>query len=314
MKTMTMMELLLELYAPLRGLDDRSIDLYRGTIDRFREHLEHEPLVEDMTDLVVAKFLQVRLRTVRWGKLISPATVRKDQAHLNCLATFAVKRGIATSWLLVAPVKVPQKIPSAYTIEDITKIVQRARFRRGTVQWVPAKWFWPTLVKTCFFTGERISSVLALTWADVDLDKAAILFPGARRKGQTRDIIRPIPSDLVIDLRSHAGSALERVFPWDRNPTSIYNSLHLLAEQAGVIPRGFHGFRKSAASYVAAGGGNVSTFLAHENPRLAARYYIDPRIAGIPSSLHLLPPVDPPPAPPEVPELMEVLPFARRPA
>lgn len=311
MPTMTVMELLVDLYAPLRGLNDRSIVLYRGTIDRLREFLEREPVVDDLTDLVVAKFLAARLRSKNRGRAISPATVRKDQAHLNCLATFAVKRGITKSWLLVAPVKVAQKIPSAYTIDDITAIVLRARKRRGTVGSVPAKWFWPTLVKLCFFTGERISSVLALTWADIDLGKGTVLFPGERRKGKSRDILRPIPPDLVDELRAHAGEPLGRVFPWDRLHLSIYNSLRALVRQAGVVPRGFHGLRKSAASYVAAGGGDASVFLAHENPRLARKYYIDPRIAGIPSSLHLLPSVDPPPPAPESPE---VLPFARRPA
>ena len=305
----TLLELLVELYAPLRGLTDRSIVLYRGTIDRFREFLEREPLIEDLTDLVVARFLASRLRSTRYGRPISAATVRKDQAQLACLSTFAVKRGLAKSWLVVAPVKVAQKIPSAYTANDITAIVQEAKRRRGTIGSVPAKVFWPSLVKVCFYTGERISSVLALTWADVDLDGGTILFPGERRKGGTRDIIRPVPPDLLEELRGRAGRPLERVFPWDRRETSVYNSLRALVRRTGVVPRGFHGLRKSAASYVALGGGNPSTFLAHENPRLAARYYVDPRIAGIPSSLHLLPSVDPPPAPPESPE---VLPFARR--
>lgn len=298
MPTMTLIELLRGLYAPLRGLSDRSVALYSGTIDRFREHLEREPLVSDLTDLTVARFLAARSRATRAGRAISPATVRKDQAQLQSLATFAAKRGLAQSWLTVAGVRVPRKIPSAYTAEDIGRLVAVGGRRRGRVGPVPARWFWPTLLRTCFYTGERITSVLSLTWGDIDFDRRVILFPGERRKGGVADILREIPADLAASLLERRGDPGAAVFPWlgHRVANSIYNSLRDLARQAGVKPRGFHGLRKSAASYVAAAGGNATQFLAHENPRLAARHYVDPRIAGMPSVLGMLPSLDGPPA------------------
>lgn len=309
MPTMTLMGLLVDLYAPLRGLKGRSIELYSGTIDRLREHLEREPLVSDLVDLTVARFLAARTRATRAGRPISPATIRKDQAHLTALSTFAVKRGLATAWLTVAGVRVPRKIPAAYTAEEIGRLVAAGRERRGTIGGVPAGWFWAVLLRVGFYSGERIGSVLAVTWADIDLDRGLILFPGERRKGQVADILRPIPAEVVEELREHQGDPGARVFPWDRRPISVYNSLRALAVQAGVTPRGFHGLRKAAASYVAAAGGDASAFLAHENPRLAARHYIDPRIAGVPSVLHLLPPLEPPPATPAAPA---TVPFTRR--
>ena len=58
---MTIRELLLERYAPLHMLSDRTLELYRHTLDRFRDYLatvpgrvDPEPTLDDLDDLVVA--------------------------------------------------------------------------------------------------------------------------------------------------------------------------------------------------------------------------------------------------------------------
>jgi integrase len=45
-----------------------------------------------------------------------------------------------------------------------------------------------------------------------------------------------------------------------------------------VVNRGFHGLRKSAASYVALAGGDATQLLDHSNPAITKNHYLDQTI------------------------------------
>ncbi|NBX73933.1 MAG: hypothetical protein EBQ89_06495, partial [Alphaproteobacteria bacterium] len=77
---MTLRELLLDRVAPLKNLSDRSVEMYSSTLDRLRDFVGHEPTVDDLDDLTIAKFLRWRATTVHDAKRgpISPASLAKD--------------------------------------------------------------------------------------------------------------------------------------------------------------------------------------------------------------------------------------------
>ena len=81
-------QLLLDLYAPLKGIEDRTIELYGFTLDAYSESLGHECAVEDFDELLVARFLAARKRTH------AAATVAKDRSQLRALWEFAARRGL----------------------------------------------------------------------------------------------------------------------------------------------------------------------------------------------------------------------------
>lgn len=65
---MTLREVL-ERYAILQNLSDRTVVLYSHTLDRFRDCLGHEPTIDDLDDMIVAGFLRWRAVTphrARW--------------------------------------------------------------------------------------------------------------------------------------------------------------------------------------------------------------------------------------------------------
>lgn len=45
-------------YAILQNLTDRTVVLYGHTLDRFAEFVKHEPTIDDIDDLIVAGFLR----------------------------------------------------------------------------------------------------------------------------------------------------------------------------------------------------------------------------------------------------------------
>jgi integrase len=192
------------------------------------------------------------------------------------------------------------KIPVAYTVEEVQRLIVLAGAREGTAGGQPAGWFWQTLVYSAWCTGERIGALLALRWGEVDTDARLLTFRAETRKGHTRDIQRSITPDLAQQLQSRRKDDSGLVWDWcaDRDYFSLWPSMRLLCRRAGIRITGFHALRKASASYMAAGGGNAQEHLGHSSPTVTRDHYLDPRITGRQSGLEFLPKLDleaPPP-------------------
>ena len=187
----------------------------------------------------------------------------------------------------------------------MSALVRAAKSVPGTVSGVPAGAWWSCILRLCWETAERIGAVLQLRWDDVDLDERYVVFRGETRKGGVRDIRRDISPELAEQMRAIQRRPADLVFQWDRQPTSLWFQLRRICANAGVTPRGFHGLRKAAASYVAAAGGDATQLLDHSNPKLAKDHYLDESIVRPRSTaIDLLPPLvlETLPAAPDTPE------------
>ena len=291
---MTIRELLIDRYAVLKGLRDRSIHIMSETIDRLDEFLGRPAVLEDFTDLTMAKFLRWRAQTPRKGRLVAPATVAKDKAHLSALASHAARKKLIAEFVEFPRMKVPTRPPRGYTVDEVSAIVREARHRRGRLGDVPAAWFWVTLPMAAWETGERIGGLLHVRWGEVDLDRRVITFLGEGRKDHVTTIERTISPTLCDYLKPQQRADSQLVWPWleHRKENSIYPSLQKLCKAAGVKARGFHAIRKASGSYVKAGGGDATEHLGHASPRTTQKHYLDTRIVGRQSALDYLPPLD----------------------
>lgn len=294
---MTLREILRR-YAILQNLTDRTVVLYGHTLDRFAEHLGHEPTLDDIDDLVVAGFLRWRASTPRKRGKPSAASVAKDKSQLTALANWAAKKRLKRSdgqdveFLALPRTKKIRHAPQAYTADEVSSLIRTAKERRGIVGGQPAAWWWSTLLYAAWCSGERIGALLELRWQDVDLDGRQLLFRAETRKGRSADIQRAITIDLAQMLRSHQGEPVAKVWLWDRDYTSLWPSLKLLAKKAGVRGTGFHRMRKASASYVALGGGDATEHLGHSSTEMTRQHYLDPRITSPKSAIDYLPPLD----------------------
>jgi len=282
---MLLRTLLTDQIAILKDLSDRTVELYGETLDRFRDHLGHEATLDDLDDLVVARFLRWRSQQSNKRKgLLSPASVAKDSAHLRTIWNWcARKRMKRANGDLVA-----------YTVEELQKLIEAARYRKGLVGDVPAPWYWITKIRSMFETGERIGAVMQLRWSEVDLDRRTLTFLAATRKGHRETITRQISADLAAVLAMHQRPADRLVWPWleNRKMLSCYASLKVLCETAKVDYHPFHSIRKATASYLKRAGVSAKTQLGHSSEEMAENHYYDTRITGVPSALDHLPPLD----------------------
>lgn len=294
---MTLTELLNQ-YEVLHNLKPRTVELMTQTIDRVSDFLGAEPSIDNIDDMTVARFARWRATTPHRGRIPSPATVRKDLAHLTALANHAAKKRMKTGngellEFLSLPrglVKVPQKIPKGYQLEEISRMVEAASNRRRSVGPMPGDVFWPTLILAAWETAARIGSLLGVRWEDLSPD--GIYFRPEAYKGGVKSITRQVSPDLMARLEPHRQPAGELVWPWNdyrRSKNTIFQALQHICWEAGVTPRGFHAIRKAAASFVAAGGGNAQEFLAHESAKTTRAHYLDPTIVREKSGLEFLP-------------------------
>jgi integrase len=297
-----------ERYALLRELKPHTAGLYRMLWDRFERFLGRPATTDDFDDLVVARYLRWRAETIAWaGRRPSPASVRKDRVMIAAVWTYAARKRWAAEFPELPKIKVPTRLPvgRAYTAEDVEKLIRYGKRRIGKVGGLPARWWWPTLIYAAVCSGERFSALTALRWEQVDLERCRIVLLGATRKGSTRDIERSITPQLAAMLAEHRRGPDDLVWPWDRRTRSQWASLKVLCESAGVRYRGFHGLRRTAASYAALKGGTAAAtlLLDHSDPNLQ-RVYVDPAIC--PTDIGgaiAMPPLnldDPPPAAPDV--------------
>lgn len=295
MDAMTLAELV-ERYRDLRNLGDKSMALYAMLLRRFEAHVGHTPTVADLDDLVVSRYLRVRATQTWRGRTVSPASVQKDKVMLQAIWNLAARKRWVAEFPELPRLKVPQRLPigRAYTADDVGKLVRRARTRKGTTGGHPSAWWWTTLIWTAYLTAERKSALLALRWGQVDLDRCTVVFLGATRKNATRDISRQITPELARMLAVRKGPPEALVWAWDRHPQSLYTSLKVLCRLAGVQYRGFHGLRRTAASYAALAGGRAAAtqLLDHADPNLQ-EVYVDPEICPVERmNLDALPPLD----------------------
>jgi len=295
--TMTLRDVL-NRYAILQNLTDRTVVLYGHTLDRFAEHLGHEPCIDDIDDLVVAGFLRWRAATPRKRGKPSAASVAKDKSQLTALANWAAKKrmkradGTDVEFLSLPRMRKIRHAPQAYTAEEVARLIRLAKQRIGQVDGHPAAWWWSTLLYAAWCSGERIGALLGIKWQDVDLDGMTLLFRAETRKGRCSDIQRAITPDLAAMLRMRAGKPDALVWRWDRSYHSLWPSLRLLCRRAGVRGTGFHRLRKSSASYVALGGGDATEHLGHSSSEMTRQHYLDPRITQSKKALDYLPRLD----------------------
>jgi integrase len=304
---MELRELLIERFAPQKDICDRTVLMYLATLARFKDFLGREPVVDDLDDLTVAKFIRWRRVTQhsKW-KVVGPASLAKDSAQIRTLWNWLAKKrwkrsnGELIDFPDYARPKVPKPVPKAYKADDLAKLVEAARHRKGLICGKPACWYWTTKLQAMFQTGERIGAVLELRWSEVDFERNTLTFLAATRKGHRETITRPITADLAKMLATQKGAPGERVWPWldDREPLSIYPSLKVLCRTAGVPYKPFHSIRKSTASYLKRAGISAKKQLGHSSEEMAETHYYDEEITGRESNLDYLPPIDKPPEKP----------------
>lgn len=275
---MTLNEWLVDYYAPLRNCAARTVELYQGTIDRFEEFLGRVPTLNDFNDITVARFLAARQKQPG----LSLATVAKDHAHLAGMWNLAAKRRLVSEFPTLPPIHSPDRIPVAWTIEQMQAIMRSISALKKDVGVYPARIWWRGLIMVIWDTGERINAVMQIKIRDVDMQQRLLRIPAEHRKNKRRDLMFALNLDTIAAISPlwDPEDQERALFPWPSFATHIYWHYNKILRAAGLPTDNrskFHRIRRSVATYMKVAGGDPTTVLDHSNPAVT-RKYIDPRI------------------------------------
>ena len=272
-------------YAPmrLRGTGSgRTARLYELCFRRFHEFTRTEPTLADLNNETVSRFLAYR------SERVSLHSVERERNQLLAIWRLAHQMRFLEQLPLIQPTPLPRKIPKAWSVEELHRLLEAAASQPGMVGRVRAGAWWPALIHTLFESSERIGAILACRPSD--LDGQCLTVQAEYRKGGRDSRVYYLSPETAAQCYAVCGR--DRVFEWDRCPTFLWDHFKGITKRAGLYaPRlGFHTLRRSAASHYAAAGGNPSVLLGHSDPRVTKKY-LDPRITerSQPKPYELLP-------------------------
>lgn len=280
-----------EVYRPLRlrGRSANTSRLYGCTIRAFSKYLGKSANLADIADeLTLARFLEHRQATR------SPYSAEKERSQLVAMARLAADRRLIPSMPNCPPCVLPDRIPTAWSEDELRRLYHAASCMAGHVGIVPAGEWWPLLIDVAFQTGERIGAIMLVPVREYR--RPHVCFDPTTRKGGRRGRVSQLSDDVcdrldaMIKLRN-AGPR-DPLFLWDRTPTYLWDRLREILRRAGLSGKrlGFQQVRRSAISHLSAAGADPVAFAGHAQAATTRRWYLDPRYApGGPRPCDLLP-------------------------
>lgn len=234
-----------------------------------------------------------------------PATANRFIRHVAALWRFAAQDESVHH--IIKPVtklrkhKEPKRVPEAWAPDQFNSMVEVAGRLDGMVGEVPASIFWPCLLLTCYWTGVRISALMSLRVADVDLENCTIKFTAETQK-HFADQVFYIPQDLVdlIKQLNPASRGHDLLFgDWPKDRTGVWGWKYLnqefgrIAKKAGLATGWrykWHMVRRTVATQVCAAAGKsaAQSLLGHASASTTVRY-LDPRFLKRVNPVDLIP-------------------------
>jgi site-specific recombinase XerD len=273
---MMLIEFFENVYAPLRlrGKSENTTRLYHCTLRSFDKFLQRRATLEDLDDLVVSRFLAKRAAER------SAFTAEKERTQILSLWRFACDRGAVSTRPCVPPATLPERIPTAWTIEQIRSLIRATDKEVGDVDKVPASLYFRALVSVLWETAERVGAIMGVQV--LDYQQGTLLVRAEYRKGRKRDKLYSLSLETqhLVEQVCRGKKPSQAIFSWGKAKTHLWHSFGRIVKRAGLDggrKTKFHMIRRSSATWFAANGGDATAMLDHSSPRIAKAYYVDPR-------------------------------------
>lgn len=204
-----------------------------------------EKSVEQITKASCQEFT---LRRKKEG--LSNATIRKDLETLRAALNhdFKEKRIAAVPYIWM-PDK-PQPKERWLTRQECARLVWAAR---------KSSWYLPWFILISLYTGQRLRSVLNLTWDRVDLENGTINWQYGRATNKRRPK-QPMPDELKMFLRylKRRGTKNGYVLHIDQEPIkNIKRGLKTSMRNAGIENASAHTLKHTALTHMMQNGTNI---------------------------------------------------------
>lgn len=273
-----LLAVLTDRYFPLRT-KIRSEDTrrqYRFAINDYAEALGRPPTLGDLTDDGMAR-LMVHLT----DRGLAEITINERVGRITALWRWLAKRGVVSHWPTIEPIPVPERIPRAWTQDELRSLFASVQKELGHIGGVLARDWWLAFLAFTWCTSERRGATLAMTWKMVNLTAGVATLPPAIRKGRKKAGVYDLWPEVVELLREIRQPPRELVFPFPFDNTTYYNHFSRILRRAGLpVGRAYktHAIRVSHATWRELLHGDSTDALGHDNPATTRKSYIDPRV------------------------------------
>lgn len=271
------------------NLSDGSAEQLRVAVRLYGRFLGHEALVADFSKESLLGFLRGLLARC------SPATVNSKRAALLSLWRAAAEVGLCTPPPRIAKLIEPERLPVAWTVDQVSRLLATAKRRPGHWYGVPVSLAWEIALLTIWDTAARVGSLLGADLSHVDLQQRTWRVPAEHLKGRRRDrLFRLHPQTVDAISRSLVnGRTTTKLFPYPYQRREVFLHLKCLLRDAGLPfdrQHLFHCLRRTAESYAAAARGiEWAAAATGHSVAVARKSYISPMICPAPSLIEALP-------------------------
>jgi integrase len=267
-------------------LEPKTVKTYKIAVNKFdawRRNRDNAPvLTQDLSVPLVSDWLSYLTNE----ELLKPRTVNSYRSSINAIWSGAMKASQApeANNRLVPSRRVPRKIPIAWSLDDMRKLLEAAKAKKGrrkNVWNTLRRDFWHGLYLFLYDTGARFGAALSLQCQHVDLKKRVVILQAENSKTKSDQLVS-ISEETAEVLGRLIADGFDLVFPNGANRQALYEE-HKRTLQSVGLPfdryHMFHCIRKTTATQLAIASSieDASRALGHSSSRLTQRTYIDAR-------------------------------------
>lgn len=275
----------------LSGAGPGTIQQYEIAIGAFRKSLGRDGTLADFSE---DNLVALSTETIERG--LSPVTANMRIGSLSTLWRFAIRRRLIPDSGEVhnlQKLKVPHKLPTAWTEAEMERIVESCRLARGRFSGVPADKFWPALILVLYDTGIRRAAVFQIRFDEIDFANKMLRVPAERMKNLCEQYFR-LHDQTIEAILNTMPPTRQMVFPWPfQHHYALYDRYRRILKRAGLSYGSrdlFHKLRRTCASHLArlVGESLAIQQLGHRDTSTIKRY-IDPRFTANHDAALMLP-------------------------
>lgn len=261
--------------------------VYNNALEHFRRICEPDRTVDLTTEAIDLYIATRAAESGKTGSKVSTSTINKELRVLRAVAN------VAKDWKYLREVpkfnwmQEEERDPTFVSQDDFERLYRSCNAAtRPELPNVSAADWWRAFLVFASMTGWRVGEILKLTRDDLDLKNGFAITRAKDNKGK-KTVKVPLHSIVVDHLELLKGFTVE-VFRWPHEETAIYDQLHMIQDQAGIVKKctrdhehtesckyfGFHDFRRGFASLNA---GNLSaselqTMMRHQDYNTTRKY------------------------------------------
>ena len=253
-----------------------SIDQIGYSVTAFEKWSETKRTVDEIDADALAEFARWRI------KHVSPKTLSRNLSDVITLIRFAIRQlKIPMTVPYVEPVPVPRPIPTAWTVPEVSAMVEKCQSLDGWMRNLPIRrsvW-WVALILFLYDSGSRIHAALSLDVNDFDPQMRTATLRGEHAKTGYEQVVDLSPESVesMQEVIAASGNQTGLAFPWPWTHRKLWVDLHAIigeAEVRGGRYVGFHRLRKTHATQqvIVHGWEHARVSLGHSTESMTRRY------------------------------------------